>query len=118
MDGGLKTRRKDGIRTAGMLLRDGISKGHEPTVQVLEISANAKRQPSDLLPYLSEFTKFFAPLPRNASDMRLKAASVPLSDVESITVAHIKVNQPYHCTNFIRSIKNRKGSVNIRPRLN
>lgn len=79
-----------------MLLRDGISKGHEPTVQVLEIGTNTKRQPSDLLPYLSGFTRFYAPLPHSASDMKLKAASVPLSDVECITVAHIKVNQPFY----------------------
>ncbi|EOD49113.1 Helicase [Neofusicoccum parvum] len=26
--------KKDGVRTAGMLLRDGTSKGHEPTVQI------------------------------------------------------------------------------------
>ncbi|KAF4306971.1 Helicase [Botryosphaeria dothidea] len=84
--------KKDGIRTAGMLLRDGISKGHEPTVQVLEISVNLKRQPSDLLPYLPDFTRFFASLPRNASDMLLKAIAVPLSDVECITVSHIKID--------------------------
>ncbi|KAK8194908.1 NUC185 domain-containing protein [Phyllosticta capitalensis] len=94
---------KDGIRTAGMLLRHGISKGHEPTVSVLEIGTNVKRQPSDLLPYLPEFSQFFAPLPQKASDMKLKPTTVPLSDVESVTIAHIKVNQPAPFSYLLKS---------------
>lgn len=98
-----------------MLLRDGISKGHEPTVQILEVGMNEKRQPSDLLPHLPELSKFYAPLPRKASDMKMRAAVVPLSDVECITVTHIKVKQPYSFSNFIDLMKKRKGSVNVYP---
>lgn len=108
-------RRQDGIRTAGMLLRHGISKGHEPTVSVLEIGTNVKRQPSDLLPYLPEFSQFFAPLPQKASDMKLKPTTVPLSDVESVTIAHIKVNQPapFSYRQLYSVVK--RGNVNIFP---
>jgi antiviral helicase SKI2 len=77
--------KKDGIRTVGMLLREGTSKGNEPTVQVLEIAKNEKRQPDDLLPYLPDFTKFFRSLPKKESDMILKTAFIPLESIECLT---------------------------------
>ncbi|KAF2204816.1 antiviral helicase [Delitschia confertaspora ATCC 74209] len=83
--------KKDGVRTAGMLLKEGVSKGTEPTVQVLEISRNERRQPDDLLPYLPEFAKFFRPLPMKESDMILKTAYIPLSDIECLTRTIIDV---------------------------
>lgn len=86
---------QDGIRTAGVLLREGVSKGLEPTVLVLELgSSGAKRQASDLLPYLPVLRSLFARLPYETSEMKLRTASIPLSDVECITKAIIKVRGP------------------------
>ena len=68
-----------------MLMRDGTSRGNEPTVQVLEICQNEKRKEDDLLPYLPQFAKYFRALPKNEKKMTLKPALVPLSDIECIT---------------------------------
>jgi len=77
-----------------MLLLEGISKGVEPTVQVLEINTNSTRQPSDLLPYLPGFAEFFDPLPHKESNMVLKPVFIPLSDVECVTRTLLKAPQP------------------------
>lgn len=74
-----------------MLLREGVSKGNEPTVQVLEICHNRQRKEDDLLPYLSPFAKFFRPLPKKEKDMVLKTALIPLNDLECITRTIIDV---------------------------
>lgn len=87
--------KQDGIRTAGVLLREGVSKGLAPTVLVMEIgSSSAKRQASDLLPYLPEFRRLFVRLPNKPSEMKLRAVSIALSDVECVTRAVIKVRGP------------------------
>ena len=78
-----------------MLLLEGISKSVEPTVQVLEISTNSTRQPSDLLPYLPGFAEFFDPLPHKESDMVLKPVFIPLSDVECVTRTLVKAPKPF-----------------------
>src|SRR6266567_1597967 len=77
-----------------MLLLEGISKSVEPTVQVLEISTNSTRQPSDLLPYLPGFVEFFNPFPHKESDMVLKPVFIPLSDIEYVTGTLLKPPQP------------------------
>ncbi len=74
-----------------MLLREGISKGNEPTVEVLEIAANDQRKADDLLPYLSPFAKFFRCLPNNPKDLVLKCALVPLNDIECLTQTVIDI---------------------------
>ena len=75
-----------------MLVRDGISKIQTPAVQVVELgSASASRQSSDLLPYLPQFRELFTPLPQKKSEMRFRAAAVPLSDIECITQTALKV---------------------------
>lgn len=88
-----------------MLLREGISKGVEPSVQLLEISANEKRQPSDLVPYLPEFAKFFAILPKKESDLILKPAFIPLSDIECLTRTTIDFPET------VQNINKRRGNV-------
>jgi len=90
--------KKDGIRSVGMLLQEGVSKGQEPTVKVLEISRNEKRQPDDLLPYLPDFAPFYRSLPRKDSEMILKMAYVPLNDVECLTSTLIDI--PESVQNF------------------
>lgn len=94
---------QEGIRTAGMLLRDGVSKGLEPTVQVLEVAANGRRQPSDILPYLPDFSKHFAPLPKKLEDLHLRAVFIPLADIECITRTTIKVVAP------LKNLSERRG---------
>ena len=79
----------------GVLLREGISRGPAPTLEVLSVQSKAPaRQSSDLLPYIQEFRPLFAPLPSNAGDMDLKVLKVPLSDVECITKTVVKVKGP------------------------
>ncbi|KAL6704332.1 Antiviral helicase ski2 [Coniothyrium glycines] len=83
--------KKDNKRTIGMLLQDGTSKGNEPTVKVLEIAQNQDRKADDLLPYVSAFAKFFRTLPKNAKDLILKTAYIPLNDIECFTKTLIDI---------------------------
>ncbi|KAF2738146.1 antiviral helicase [Polyplosphaeria fusca] len=83
--------KKDGIRTVGMLLEEGTSKGHEPTVKVFEICRNKDRKPDDLLPYLAPLAKFFRQLPQREQDMILKTYLIPLQDIECLTRTLIDV---------------------------
>ncbi|KUL89142.1 hypothetical protein ZTR_05967 [Talaromyces verruculosus] len=86
--------RKDGIRTAGLIVREGIS-GGEPNIQVLEIGAvSDKRHPSDILPFLPMFRRFFRNLPTSSADMNLKVCRVALADVECVTNTFVKVTGP------------------------
>lgn len=74
-----------------MLLQDGTSKGNEPAVKVLEIAQNQDRKADDLLPYLGPFARFFRTLPKDAKDLRLKTAFVPLNDIECFSKTIIDV---------------------------
>lgn len=74
-----------------MLMMEGVAKGQEPRVRVLEISGNAERKPEDLLPYLPDFARFFRQLPKDPSKMSLRMATVPLSELECVTKSQIKV---------------------------
>lgn len=74
-----------------MLLREGVSRGNEPTVQVLEICRHQERKEDDLLPYLPRFAKFFRRLPDGVKKMILKPALIPLNDIECITKTVIDV---------------------------
>jgi antiviral helicase SKI2 len=93
---------QDGVRTIGMLLREGTSKGNEPTVTILEICRNPQRKADDLLPYLSPFAQFFRQLPKNESQMILKSALIPLSDVECLTGTVIDIPET------VQNMKQRK----------
>ncbi|KAF2267930.1 antiviral helicase [Lojkania enalia] len=99
--------KKDGVRTVGMLLQEGTSKGTEPTVQIFEICRNQKRKPDDLLPYLSPFAKFFRPLPQSADNMMLRTALVPLSDIECLTRTLIDVPET------VQNIKKRNQALEL-----
>jgi len=73
-------------------MREGVGKGFSPNLQVLEFGhADASRHASDLLPYLPKFRRLFTPLPNKKGSLRLRVASVPLSDVECITQTTLKV---------------------------
>lgn len=78
--------KRDGIRTVGMLLREGVGRGPAPNVSVLEVGrTKVKRQDSDLLPYLNRFRRRFAPMPQSEADMKLRLQLVPFSDIECLT---------------------------------
>lgn len=82
--------RKDGIRTPGILLADGVSVQASanvgPTVQVLEIKPiRNTRDSTDILPYIDALKGFFQPLPTNKKLIHYKVVHVPLSDVEALT---------------------------------
>ncbi|QKX54813.1 uncharacterized protein TRUGW13939_01902 [Talaromyces rugulosus] len=86
--------RKDGIRTAGVIVREGIGSG-EPNIQVLEIGAvSDKRHQSDILPFLPTFRHLFRNLPTQSDGMTLKVCRVPLADVECVTNTLVKVGGP------------------------
>ena len=82
---------KDGVRTAGVLLREGITRLQTPALQVIELSqVNASKSPSDLLPYIPTFCHLFSPLPIKRADLRLHATTVSLTEVECITQTMLK----------------------------
>ncbi|KAF2644916.1 antiviral helicase [Massarina eburnea CBS 473.64] len=85
--------KKNDVRTVGMLLREGVINGVEPSVQVLEIAANRQRKADDLLPYLPLFANFFRALPNKANELILKTALIPLSDIECLTRTLIDIPQ-------------------------
>ncbi|EME41287.1 hypothetical protein DOTSEDRAFT_176340 [Dothistroma septosporum NZE10] len=89
-------RGKNHARTAGIILRDGVTKGSPPTVQLLEVIARnpRKRQDPDFLPYLPRFRRRFVPLPQTENDMQLRTVTVPLDDVEALTGSHIQMDLP------------------------
>lgn len=77
---------KDRIRTSGILLREGVSRGLVPTVELLSLGAkNPARHPSDLLPYLPKFRPLFTKPPTEVAEMELKVLKIPLSDIDSVT---------------------------------
>ncbi|KAF2000089.1 antiviral helicase [Amniculicola lignicola CBS 123094] len=90
--------KKNGIRTVGMLLLEGATRGNEPMVKVLEICQNLDRKADDLLPYLGPFAQFYRSLPKNENEMILKPALVPLSDV--ITMTRTLIDVPETLQNF------------------
>ncbi|KAJ5502374.1 hypothetical protein N7463_005248 [Penicillium fimorum] len=90
--------RKDGLRTAGVITRDGVSAGvvgAVPCVQVLEIGTlSSKRHPTDILPFLPLFRPYFQPLPTRVDDMSLRVCKIPLSDLECVTNTQVKITKP------------------------
>jgi antiviral helicase SKI2 len=74
---------RDGIRTPGILLRDGATSGPAPTVHVLEIKTRRdQRDSTDLLPYLPKFRGLFTRLPlQHKKSIVTKALHIPVSDI-------------------------------------
>jgi antiviral helicase SKI2 len=55
---------QEGFRTAGVIVREGVSGGQTPSIQVLEIGRlGHKRHPSDILPFLPMFKHLLQTLP-------------------------------------------------------
>ncbi|EPE35389.1 P-loop containing nucleoside triphosphate hydrolase [Glarea lozoyensis ATCC 20868] len=83
--------KRDGIRTPGVLLRDGATNGATPTVHVLEIkSQRDQRDSTDLLPYLPKFRKSFTKLPQAKKHIATRTYQVPIGDIECLTRTVLK----------------------------
>lgn len=81
---------KGGIRTPGILLKEGATKGTIPTVHVLEIrSRRDQRDNSDFLPYLPSFRPLFTPQDLNRK-LTTKTQYIPVSDIECVTRTIVK----------------------------
>lgn len=86
---------QEGLRTAGVIVREGVGGGTTPTVQVLEIGTlSSKRHPSDILPFLAGFRHLMRQLPTKAADMTLKVCKIPLTDVECLTNTIVRLGGP------------------------
>ncbi|GAP87983.1 putative dshct domain-containing protein [Rosellinia necatrix] len=80
---------KEGVRTPGILLNDGVSikvSGEQPTVHVFEIKTGRDtRDSSDILPFIKNFRPLLKSLPQQKRNIVGKTLHVPLSDVECLT---------------------------------
>jgi antiviral helicase SKI2 len=82
---------RDGIRTPGILLREGATSGAAPTVHVLEIKTRRDaRDSTDLLPYMPKFRKDFTKLPQLRKHVSTKTLHIPVSDLECVTKTIVK----------------------------
>lgn len=76
-------------------MREGVSRGQNPTVELLSLGAkNPTRNNSDLLPYLPRYRQLFGPLPMEGAEMELKVLKIPLSGIEVVTSTIVKVRGP------------------------
>lgn len=83
---------KEGIRTTGLVVREGASRGLNPSLEVLSMGPkNPTRQPSDLLPYLPQFRPFFSGLVKTSAEMELKVCKIPLADIDCITKTMLRI---------------------------
>ncbi|KAJ5346525.1 hypothetical protein N7541_009007 [Penicillium brevicompactum] len=91
-------RQENGLRTAGIIVRDGISGGMgglPPSVHILEIGTlSDKRHPTDILPFLPHMRPLFQQLPTTATDMSLRSVKIPLADIECVTGTQVRFNGP------------------------
>ena len=84
---------QEGIRTAGILLREGASKGPVPTVELLSLGAKPQiHDPSNILPYLPKFRPLFPNLPTETAEMEFKVLNIPLSYIDSVTKTVVQVS--------------------------
>jgi antiviral helicase SKI2 len=85
--------KKEGIRTVGVLVEDGLKTGPgAPYLKVLQLSdIDAKRHAPDMLPYLPEFRHLFSPLPTTADRLKHSVTQVPLDDVECLTETVVRI---------------------------
>jgi antiviral helicase SKI2 len=77
---------KDGVRTPGLLLREGATGGPNPTIHVLEIRTRRdQRDSTDLLPFLPEYRKILTKMPQSKKHISTKTLWVPVTDLISVT---------------------------------
>ena len=106
------------IRTPGVLIREGASRGVAPTVEVLSLGPkNPTRQPSDLLPYLKRFRSYFTAPVQTLEEMELKTLSIPLHEVDCITQTIVKVRNKTFYTHIRKGVNfhNRSTLTRYKP---
>ncbi|CCU76706.1 hypothetical protein BGHDH14_bgh06440 [Blumeria hordei DH14] len=82
---------RDGVRTPGILLKDGVVGGTTPSVHVLEIRTKRdSRDTTDLLPYMPKFRKLFTQLPQSKVLIYTKPHHIPVSHIECVTKTTLK----------------------------
>lgn len=82
---------KDGVRTPGLLLREGATGGPNPTIHVLEIRTRRdQRDSTDLLPFLPEYRKMLTKMPQSKKHVSTKTLWVPVTDLISVTKTTLK----------------------------
>ena len=87
--------KKNGVRTVGVITREGVSRGLAPTIEVVSMGAkNPIRNSSDLLPYLPRYRQFFAKLPTEPAEMDFETVKVSLTDVEALLYHSVKTKAP------------------------
>jgi len=98
---------KDGVRTPGILLNEGVStkvSGGQPTVHVFEIKTGREtRDSSDILPFVRSFRPLLKALPQQKRNIVAKPLHVPLSDVECLTTTLVDGVIP----DFFQSVEGR-----------
>ena len=76
-------------------MREGVTKGLAPTLELLAIGArNPTRHPSDLLPYLPKTRPLFAKAITGIAETDFKVLQIALSDIESVTKTVVQVRGP------------------------
>ncbi|OQO10549.1 hypothetical protein B0A48_03847 [Cryoendolithus antarcticus] len=85
---------QNGVRTVGVLLREGASRGANAGVQTLEVAykKKTKRQDADFLPFLPRFRRHFTALPQTDAEMDLRLTTVPVNDIEALTANHLQMD--------------------------
>ncbi|RAL68663.1 hypothetical protein DID88_007372 [Monilinia fructigena] len=82
---------KDGVRTAGILLRDGAVDMSGLSVHVLEIKTRRDQwDTTDLLPFTPKFRGIFTKLPQLKKHIATKACYVLVNDLECVTNTMVK----------------------------
>ncbi|KUJ09312.1 antiviral helicase [Mollisia scopiformis] len=82
---------KDGVRTPGILLKEGATTGSAPTVHVLEIRTRRDaRDTTDLLPFLPKYRKLFTKMPSTKKAIAWKNLFIPVADIECVTQSILK----------------------------
>ncbi|KAH6674739.1 NUC185 domain-containing protein [Halenospora varia] len=82
---------REGIRTPGILVKEGATTSGTPTVHVLEIKTQRdQRDSTDLLPYLPKFRKDFTKLPQFKKNVATKTLQIPVADIECLTGTIVK----------------------------
>ncbi|KAL5349704.1 Antiviral helicase ski2 [Pseudogymnoascus australis] len=82
---------KDGVRTPGILLREGATSGPNPTIHVLEIRTRRDvRDSTDLLPFLPEYREMMTKLPQAKKHISTKTLWVPVTDLICVTKTTLK----------------------------
>ena len=77
---------REGIRTPGILLREGATGATAPFIHVLEFRTRRdQRDSTDLLPYLPKYRKMFTKLPQFKKHISTKTFQIPVADLDCVT---------------------------------